>query len=363
MKTKATPGSVGNRFVSDDNKAPPPTPSQPFNYHRFFGPTNDPPGMFSDGSSGHGHLDYQMNEQNVIKSMFEAPEGDLRHQLRTVGSHSSLGTQSKILPSHLRSISTPASSSPLASPTKLTSYQQQSPIWDFKPIARPGTLGRVNSQAEGSSTSLNISDTSSPTSPHLAAFTQPPPGFARKPYVKDQSGDRGLWGYETRRSQDTLGPDSVGSSGLSFDDRGVPGANTKWFNETLAFDPESWTHEARPKRLVNVSSHRESGYSIDSLASPTESSSSSLDTGTPLSVDAHARVFAEQYFSGRPFETSTLSSGPKPPGSDLSKVGRRETKTESTATTGGGDIFGYGLNLNPFGWLPADVEENPKNDS
>ncbi|KAF8935196.1 hypothetical protein BGZ52_000904 [Haplosporangium bisporale] len=363
MKTKATPGSVGNRFVSDDNKAPPPTPSQPFNYHRFFGPTNDPPGMFSDGSSGHGHLDYQMNEQNVIKSMFEAPEGDLRHQLRTVGSHSSLGTQSKILPSHLRSISTPASSSPLASPTKLTSYQQQSPIWDFKPIARPGTLGRVNSQAEGSSTSLNISDTSSPTSPHLAAFTQPPPGFARKPYVKDQSGDRGLWGYETRRSQDSLGPDSVGSSGLSFDDRGVPGANTKWFNETLAFDPESWTHEARPKRLVNVSSHRESGYSIDSLASPTESSSSSLDTGTPLSVDAHARVFAEQYFSGRPFETSTLSSGPKPPGSDLSKVGRRETKTESTATTGGGDIFGYGLNLNPFGWLPADVEENPKSDS
>lgn len=361
MKTKATPGPVGNRFVSDDNKAPPPAPGQPFNYHRFFGPTNDPPGMFSDGSPGHSHLEHQMNEQNVIKSMFEAPEGDLRHQLRTVGSHSSLGTQSKILPSHLRSVSTPASSSPLASPTTLASYQQQSPIWDFKPIARPGTLGRMNSQAEGSSTSLNISDTSSPTSPHLAAFAQPPPGFARKPYVKDQSGDRGLWGYETRRSQDTLGPDSLGSSGLSFDDRGVPGANTKWFNETLAFDSEPWTHEARPKRLLNVSSHRESAYSMDSLASPTESSSSSLDAGTPLSVDAHARVFAEQYFSGRPFETSTLSSGPKPaPGSDLSKVGRRETKTETTAMTAGGDIFGYGLNLNPFGWLPADVEENPK---
>ncbi|KAG0355023.1 hypothetical protein BG005_006041 [Podila minutissima] len=367
MKTK-TAGPVGNRFVSDlDNKAPPPTPGQPFNYHRFFGPTNDsPPGMFSDGTSSHTHLDHQMNEQNVIKSMFEAPEGDLRHQLRTVGSHSSLGTQSKILPSHLRSISTPASSSPLASPTTIASYQQQSPIWDFKPLARPGSLGRMNGQAEGSSTSLNISDTSSPTSPHLAAFTQPPPGFARKPYVKDQSGDRGLWGYETRRNQDTMGfggqySDSVGTSGLSFDDRGVPGANARWFNE-LAIDSEPWAHEARPKRLQNVSSNRESGYSMDSLASPTGSSSSSLDAGTPLSVDAHARVFADQYFSSqRPFETSSSLSG-LPKGSDLSKVGRREAKTEPTSTTGGNDIFGYGLNLNPFGWRPADVEANPKSD-
>ncbi|KAG0340182.1 hypothetical protein BG000_000494 [Podila horticola] len=367
MKTKI-PGPVGNRFVSDlENKAPPPTPGQPFNYHRFFGPTNDSsPGIFSDGNSSHAHLDHQMNEQNVIKSMFEAPEGDLRHQLRTVGSHSSLGTQSKILPSHLRSISTPTSSSPLASPTTLATYQQQSPIWDFKPIARPGTLGRMNSQAEGSSTSLNISDTSSPTSPHLAVFTQPPPGFARKPYSKDQSGDRGLWGYETRRNPDTMGlgqySDSVGSSGLSFDDRGVPGANARWFNE-LSIDSEPWVHEARPKRLLNVSSNRESGSSMDSLASPTGSSSSSLDAGTPLSVDAHARVFAEQYFSSqRPFETSSSLSG-LPKGSDLSKVGRRETKTESTPTTGGSDIFGYGLKLNPFGWLPADVESNPKSDT
>ncbi|KAG0034780.1 hypothetical protein BGZ81_003184 [Podila clonocystis] len=364
MKTK-TSGPVGNRFVSDpDNKAPPPTPGQPFNYHRFFGPANDsPPGMFSDGISSNTHMDHQMNEQNVIKSMFEAPEGDLRHQLRTVGSHSSLGTQSKILPSHLRSISTPVSSSPLASPTTLTSYQQQSPIWDFKPITRPGTLGRMNSQAEGSSTSLNISDTSSPTSPHLAVFTQPPPGFVRKQYIKDQSGDRGLWGYEARRSQDTMGfgqySDSVGSSGVTFDDRGAPGANARWFNE-LSIDSEPWAQDARSKRLLNVSSNREPGYLMDSLASPTGSSSSSLDAGTPLSVDAHARVFAEQYFSSqRPFETSSLSGLPK--GSDLSKVGRRETKTESITTTGGNDIFGYGLNLNPFGWRPADAED-PRSD-
>ncbi|KAG0366369.1 hypothetical protein BGZ54_005425 [Gamsiella multidivaricata] len=186
-RTKAGPVSVaeGGRpsMAEFDARTSPSIGSgQPYNYHRFFGSSSStdlPSDMFSStGSPG----DHQWNEQNVIESMFESPETlDLRHHLRTVGSHSSLGSQSKILPSHLRSISTPGTSSPLSSPTAgtLPSFQPSPPLWDIKPIARPGTLGRMNGQAEGSSSSLNISDPSSPTA------------------------ERGLWGGSGVSSMDT----------------------------------------------------------------------------------------------------------------------------------------------------------------
>ncbi|KAG0276643.1 hypothetical protein BGZ95_007256 [Linnemannia exigua] len=237
------------------------TSSPTFNYHHFFGPAStstDPlPGLPGyESSSLHDH---QMNEQNVIKSMFESPDTlDLRHHLRTVGSHSSLTTQAKILPSHLRSISTPGTSSPLSSPTATTAHLPFQP-WDHRVIGRPGSLGRLNSQAEGSSSSLNISDTSSPTSPHgSTSFGQSNASSAFGPR-KTLPADRGFWGGTGAGS-------GYGGGAVSM----------------------------------------ESGI----LSSPTGSSGSSLDMGTPLSVDAHA--FADQYFSHRGhrgYETpSSLSS-------------------------------------------------------
>ncbi|KAF9149020.1 hypothetical protein BG015_009208 [Linnemannia schmuckeri] len=324
------------------------TSSPTFNYHNFFGP----PSTSTDtlGHEGNSSLnDHQMNEQNVIKSMFESPDTlDLRHHLRTVGSHSSLGTQAKILPSHLRSISTPGTSSPLSSPTTATHAPFQH--WDHRVIGRPGSLGRMNSQAEGSSSSLNVSDTSSPTSPHGAtSFAQSNASSAFGPR-KTLPADRGFWGGAGTGS---------GYGGVSM----------------------------------------ESGI----LPSPTGSSGSSLDMGTPLSVDAHA--FADQYFSHRGhrgYETpSSLSSAgflsslkhPLSTSSAADSTGASKTSSvapglgysqqlhnqgqgqgyghgfgqgsrtlqqstsgsalgSTNATPGGSeaDVFGYGLQFNPFGW-------------
>ncbi|KAF9934461.1 hypothetical protein FBU30_001954 [Linnemannia zychae] len=222
--------------------------SPTFNYHHFFGPTSTTTTESLVGLPGYetsSMHDHQMNEQNVIKSMFESPDPvDLRQHLRTVGSHSSLGTQAKILPSHLRSISTPGTSSPLSSP--ITAAHAPFQPWDSRVIGRPGSLGRLNSQDESSSSSLNISDNSSPTSPHgstLFPQSNSSSGFGSR---KTLPADRGFWG-------------GVGvGSGSAFG--GVQNDG-------------------------NI------------LPSPTGSSGSSLDTGTPLSVDAHA--FADQYFSNR----------------------------------------------------------------
>lgn len=348
----AAPVGAGSRspLVDLDTKGSTNATSSPtFNYHNFFGP----PSTSTDtlGYEGSSSLnDHQMNEQNVIKSMFESPDTlDLRHHLRTVGSHSSLGTQAKILPSHLRSISTPGTSSPLSSPT--TAAHAPFQHWDHRVIGRPGSLGRMNSQAEGSSSSLNISDASSPTSPHGAtSFSQSNASSAFGPR-KTLPADRGFWG----------GPGTGSGYGGGSMENGI-------------------------------------------LSSPTGSSGSSLDMGTPLPVDAHA--FADQYFSHRghrgyetpssltsagflsslkhPLSTSSAADNtgaPKAPsaasgfgyGQQLHNQGQSQvyghglgqgsrTLQQSTsgsalgstnnATTGGSeaDVFGYGLQFNPFGW-------------
>ncbi|KAG0270393.1 hypothetical protein DFQ27_007544 [Actinomortierella ambigua] len=169
------------------------------NYPRFFG---SPFLMESAGSSGR-----PIDEKNVIQSMFESPDYlDLRgtththhhhhppppppphphHHLRTMGSHGSLTSQARMLPSHLRSISTPGASPSQSSPPMhengsgvglaLTSSPSSSSspsslaqsTWDPKAVARPGTLGRLGSQAGASVTSLHTTNSdvsSSPTSP------------------------------------------------------------------------------------------------------------------------------------------------------------------------------------------------------
>jgi septal ring factor EnvC (AmiA/AmiB activator) len=348
----AAPVGAGSRspLVDLETKVSTNAISSPtFNYHNFFGPSSTSTDTLGyEGSSSLN--DHQMNEQNVIKSMFESPDTlDLRHHLRTVGSHSALGTQAKILPSHLRSISTPGTSSPLSSPT--TAAHQPFQQWDHRVIGRPGSLGRMNSQAEGSSSSLNISDTSSPTSPHGAtSFSQSNASSAFGPR-KTLPADRGFWG----------GPGTgSGYGGVSMENSVLP--------------------------------------------SPTGSSGSSLDMGTPLSVDAHA--FADQYFSNRghrgyetptslssagflsslkhPLSTSTAvdNTGTSKPSSAAPGLGygqhhlnqvqgqgygqgfgqgsrtlQQSTSgsplvSANTATAGGSeaDVFGYGLQFNPFGW-------------
>ncbi|KAF8936573.1 hypothetical protein BGZ47_009447 [Haplosporangium gracile] len=366
----AAPVGAGSRspLVDLESKGSTSATSSPtFNYHNFFGP----PSTSADtlGYEGSSSLnDHKMNEQNVIKSMFESPDTlDLRHHLRTVGSHSSLGTQAKILPSHLRTISIPGTSSPLSSPTTATHAPFQH--WDHRVIGRPGSLGRMNSQAEGSSSSLNVSDTSSPTSPHGAtSFSQSNASSAFGPR-KTLPADRGFWGGAVTGS---------GYGGVSM----------------------------------------ESGI----LPSPTGSSGSSLDMGTPLSVDAHA--FADQYFSHRGhrgYETPSLSSAgflsslkhPLSTSSVVDSTGASKTssvapglgysqhlhnqgqghghgfgqgsRTLQQSTSGsalgsmnaipGGseaDVFGYGLQFNPFGWtmptggfddrLPSTVTEEQQQD-
>ncbi|KAG0265268.1 hypothetical protein BG011_005139 [Mortierella polycephala] len=375
---------------------------QAFSYHRFFGPPSSadmPLGHFSEPGSSNAP---QLDEQNVIKSMFEAPESlDLRHHLRTVGSHPTLATPSNILPAHLRSLSTPGSSSPLSSPAGTASVPFQSASgWDLKTGSRQGSLGRMNSQAEGSSSSL-ISDSSSPTSPHVSQFG---PGFGRKSGVKDPM-DRVLWGgynpvsdiRSSRTQESGYGSVSQSQAGLSQgiateDYRAVSKWNQDYFApEVLTAD--DWTlntgrpaaPDRQPDNLPNVLSNRESiiGKSVidGMLPNPVGSSASTLSANMPMSADALA--FADHYFSGRghrSFEapsslSSTTFSTPafkhisvdsgietskhdqlKVEGQGLSSI----TATSATVDHGKSDIFGYGLRLNPFDWSIPDDDMDEK---
>ncbi|KAF9171409.1 hypothetical protein BGX21_003250 [Mortierella sp. AD011] len=367
------------------------SPAQPLNYHRFFGQPSsiDMSGMLSENGSV---SDHQLDEQNVIKSMFESPDTlDLRHHLRTVGSHSSLTTQSKILPSHLRSISTPGTSSPLSSPITSTLLPfQSSPTWDIKPIARPGSLNRMNSQAEGSSSSLNISDSSSPTSPQVMPFS-------RKTLPKGPT-DRGLWGtyqmsdIRNRGEENTYGSMNFSqgdySPGMNLDDTRM---GSRWYAESFTYDPmlpmdsDPWGQgDVRPKssRPPGVSPIGEStigGVGMEGmLPSPTASSVSSLDTANPSSVDA--LVFADHYFSNRshrgfdapssiapsPFSNSSVRQPSVESGGGASKLapgrGNDISATTSATQSSESDIFGYGLKLNPFGWtLSPESGNNQEN--
>ncbi|KAF9937282.1 hypothetical protein BGZ65_001591, partial [Modicella reniformis] len=281
--------------------------SQPFNY--YFGqqaPMDKSCDIFSDNGSMVDHP--PLNEQSVIKSMFESSESlDLRHHLRTVGSHSSLGAQSKILPPHLRSTSNPGTS-PRLSPTVSTQPYQPSPSWDLKPIARPGTLGRMHSQAESSSSSLNISNPSSPTSPQTSPFSQGGSGFGRKALHRD-SGERGHWGGYHVSDVRNRGHDNVYVLQSDYnlvtlvDESRL---NSRWPTESRTHDSlpmaDPWGQgEGRFKsNRLSVTGNREvqAGVGMEGmLPSPTGSSGSSMDMGTPLSVDA--LVFADHYFSHR----------------------------------------------------------------
>ncbi|KAF9949466.1 hypothetical protein BGZ72_008764 [Mortierella alpina] len=394
-KTGSGAGPVGgggrSPLVDLDNKGSP-NQSQNFSYHRLFAPT-----LLSDTSSstfldGTGADEHQMNEQNVIKSMFEAPDTlDLRHHLRTVGSHSSLTTQAKILPSHLRSISTPGTSSPLSPPT--SAPFQSSPSWDTKAIGRPGTLGRMNSQAEGSSGSLNISDTSSPTSPLVTPFSQAGgAGYGRKSLLKETV-DRGVWGSgygpvtdsRSRHQEASYGSMNAAQSeyspNTSMEDSRI---SSKWYSEHLAHESmlqgtsDPWGQaDARMKPTRALSGGMEG-----MISSPTGSSGSSMDAGTPMSMDA--LVFADHYFSNRghrAFDASkSLSSSTFPtytqqqtsqdsqtsghPKTDLAngqnvrrapQEGSTAGMSTNAASASESDIFGYGLRLNPFGWSIPDV--------
>ncbi|KAF9358384.1 hypothetical protein BGX26_001909 [Mortierella sp. AD094] len=402
-RTKSSPMSAnfgGRSPMPDlDNKGSQNKSSaQPLNYHRFFGQPSsiDMSGMLSENGST---SDHQLDEQNVIKSMFESPDTlDLRHHLRTVGSHSSLTTQSKILPSHLRSISTPGTSSPLSSPiTSTLPPFQPSPTWDLKPIARPGSLSRMNSQAEGSSSSLNLSDPSSPTSPQVTPLSQSGPGFGRKTLPKGPA-DRGLWGtyqasdIRNRGEENTYGSMNFSqgdySPGMNLDDTRV---GSRWYAESLTYDPvlpmdsDPWGQgdsRLKSNRLPGVPPIGESTIGSvgmeGMLPSPTGSSVSSLDTGTPLSVDA--LVFADHYFSSRShrgfdapssivpsaFSASSMRQPSVESGASSSKLapgrGNDISATASTTPSSESDIFGYGLKLNPFGWtLPAESGNNQGN--
>ncbi|KAF9928194.1 hypothetical protein BGZ67_007102 [Mortierella alpina] len=387
-------GPVGGRppppLVDSDNKGSS-SQSQNFSYHRLFAPTllsDTSSGTFLDGAGADEH---QMNEQNVIKSMFEAPDTlDLRHHLRTVGSHTSLTSQAKILPSHLRSISTPGTSSPLSSPT--SAPFQSSPSWDMKAIGRPGTLGRMNSQAESSSGSLNISDTSSPTSPLVTPLSQAGgTGYGRNSLLKETV-DRGVWssGYgpvtdsRSRHQGASYGSTNVAHSefspNTSMEDSRV---GSKWYSEHLAHESmlpvtsDPWGQvdgRMKPTRVLSGGA----GVGMEGMiSSPTASSGSSMDAGTPLSMDA--LVFADHYFSNRghrafdapkSLSSATLPSYPQQqpsqdiltssqPRTDLAngqnvrrapQEGSTTGMPTSTASGSESDIFGYGLRLNPFGW-------------
>ncbi|KAF9356344.1 hypothetical protein BGX34_009988 [Mortierella sp. NVP85] len=380
---------------------------QSFNHYHYFG---QPPSMnrSSDTLSETGSIvDPPLNEQSVIKSMFESPETlDFQHHLRTVGSHSSLGAQSKILPSHLRTASNPGTS-PRLSPTVSTLLPfQSSPSWDWKSVARPGTLGRMQSQAESSSSSLNISNPSSPTSPNAISFSQMAPGFTRKTSLKD-SGERSYWGgtYHApdlrSRGNDTmygaanLLPADYGLGGLTDESR----RNSRWYPESHAHETlppataDPWGQgegRFKPSRLstINQGSREALGTSAEGmLPSPTGSSTSSLDMGTPMSVDA--LVFADHYFSHRShrgfdapsalsstaLSTATIHKQPaldtNPSHAKMSKIPQAmapqvmnpqvmsHTTAVSTGAGGESDILGYGLKLNPFGWsAPAPPEDH-----
>lgn len=325
------------------------TPSPTFNYHNFFGP----PSTSTDtlGYEGSSSLnDHQMDEQNVIKSMFESPDTlDLRHHLRTVGSHSSLGTQAKILPSHLRSISTPGTSSPLSSPT--TTTHQQFQHWDHRVIGRPGSLGRMNSQAEGSSSSLNISDTSSPTSPHGAtSFPQSNASSAFGPR-KTLPADRGFWGGPSAGSgyggvsmENGVLPSPTGSSGSSLD------MGTPLSVDAHAFADQYFSHRGH-RGYETPSSLSSTGF-LSSLKHPLSTSSAADNTGTPkgssaapgLAYGPHHLNQGQSQGYGHGLGQSSRTLQQSTSGSALGSA--------NATTTGGSeaDVFGYGLRFNPFGW-------------
>ncbi|KAG0065661.1 hypothetical protein BGZ90_001698 [Linnemannia elongata] len=325
------------------------TSSPTFNYHNFFGP----PSTSTDslGYEGSSNLnDHQMNEQNVIKSMFESPDSlDLRHHLRTVGSHSSLGTQAKILPSHLRSISTPGTSSPLSSPTTATHAPFQH--WDHRVIGRPGSLGRMNSQAEGSSSSLNISDTSSPTSPHGAtSFSQSNASSAFGPR-KTLPADRGFWGgpgtgsgYGGVSMESGILPSPTGSSGSSLD------MGTPLSVDAHAFADQYFSH--RGHRGYETPSSLSSAGFLSSLKHPLSTSSAADNTGAPKASSAapglgygqHLHNQGQSQGYGHGFGQGSRTLQQSTSGSALGST--------NNAATGGSeaDVFGYGLQFNPFGW-------------
>ncbi|KAG0220610.1 hypothetical protein BGX31_010804 [Mortierella sp. GBA43] len=368
-----------------------------FNHHLLFGQPasadRSSEALYDAGSM----IDPPLNEQSVIKSMFESPETiDLRH-LRTVGSHSSLGAQSKILPSHLRSTSNPGTLSPRLSPTVSTLLPlQTSPSWELKPIARPGTLGRTHSQAESSSSSLNISNPSSPTSPHAMSLNQNGSGFSRKTLLKE-SGDRAYWGGYQPPDIRNRGHDHVyGGVNMLQPDYNLgtlteeSRMGTRWYPESLAHEtlPQVMTDpwgqgegRFKPNRVSVVSqNNREPLSSINMeglLPSPTGSSTSSLDMGTQLPVDP--LMFADHYFSHRnhrgfdtpsALSTTTLSSTVtnKQLALDANAGSTKTSKTPQVTThpattlgvtRGESDILGYGLRLNPFGWsTPASTDDN-----
>ncbi|KAF9280973.1 hypothetical protein BGZ88_011890 [Linnemannia elongata] len=325
------------------------TSSPTFNYHNFFGPSST--STDSLGYEGSSSLnDHQMNEQNVIKSMFESPDSlDLRHHLRTVGSHSSLGTQAKILPSHLRSISTPGTSSPLSSPTTATHAPFQH--WDHRVIGRPGSLGRMNSQAEGSSSSLNISDTSSPTSPHGAtSFSQSNASSAFGPR-KTLPADRGFWGgpgtgsgYGGVSMESGILPSPTGSSGSSLD------MGTPLSVDAHAFADQYFSH--RGHRGYETPSSLSSAGFLSSLKHPLSTSSAADNTGAPKASSAapglgygqHLHNQGQSQGYGHGFGQGSRTLQQSTSGSALGST--------NNAATGGSeaDVFGYGLQFNPFGW-------------
>ncbi|GJJ73274.1 hypothetical protein EMPS_05632 [Entomortierella parvispora] len=358
-------GPIGRSPVLE-NLAP--ANSQSFDYHRFFSPV----GPQDASSSG---ADHQLNEQSVIQSMFESPDTlGLRHHLRSVGSHPSLTARAKVLPSHLRTISTPGTSSPLSSPTT-TSFPvfQQSPTWDFKSITRPASIGRITSQVESGSKLLNSSEISSPSSPRLSTVSPGSSAFSTRPLTRRDTLDRGLWG-------------GYGN--------GSHGEVSHGYEAALDLVSDPWQSEAKAasqNRLQNIGTAavRESssgGAGMEGmLSSPTGSSVSSLDTGTPRSVEAQNLVFADHYFSHRNHRgfdaPSTLTGGnsfstpsAKPLGTE-GPVGlmmgqgskRSELRSNVNGVSDSGQpssletgVFGYGLKLNPFGWsLPTDLEDEP----
>ncbi|KAF9542507.1 hypothetical protein EC957_001876 [Mortierella hygrophila] len=348
----AAPVGAGSRspLVDLDTKGSTNATSSPtFNYHNFFGPSSTSTDTL--GYEGNSSLNnHQMNEQNVIKSMFESPDTlDLRHHLRTVGSHSSLGTQAKILPSHLRSISTPGTSSPLSSPTTATHTPFQH--WDHRVIGRPGSLGRMNSQAEGSSSSLNISDTSSPTSPHGAtSFSQSnaSSGFGPR---KTLPADRGFWGgpgtgsgYGGVSMENGILPSPTGSSGSSLD------MGTPLPVDAHAFADQYFSN--RGHRGYETPSSLSSAGFLSSLKHPLSTSSAADNTGAPkassvapglgYSQQNHNQGQSQGYGHGFGQGSRTLQQSTS--GSALGST--------NNATTGGSeaDVFGYGLQFNPFEW-------------
>ncbi|KAF9435089.1 hypothetical protein BGZ76_006901 [Entomortierella beljakovae] len=379
----------------DTKSSPNLSSAQSLNYHRYFGqpPSVDMSGILPETSTVNGSVNgsvngHQMDEQNVIKSMFESPDTlDFRHHLRTVGSHSSLSSQSRIIPSHLRSTSTPGTSSPLSSPVTATLPPFQaspaSPAWDFKPISRPSPIGRMNSQSEGSNSSFNTSNPSSPTSPQAMPFSQNGSGYNRKTLLKGTS-ERNLWGPYPENSYSPMNTEF--NPGMTLDSSR---AGSRWdshsYDSVVPLDSDPWGQgdnrfksNSRLPNVMPVNDSTSGNVNMEGmLPSPSGSSVSSLDTGTPLSVDA--LVFADHYFSSRshrgfdtpstlvpsvfPSLSSTRQSSGDQYSNHTSKIapGRGNeisVPTSSSMSNNQTDIFGYGLQLNPFEWtMPSEARD------